>query len=96
MINGRMETIVVGKFHCGEVLRPIILAKRSIGMEILFKQLVNTLGLTIGLRVISCRHGLFNTKEGAKAMEEGRGELWSVIRNQLRGETKTMPDMITV
>jgi len=65
-------------------------------MEILLKRLVNTLSLTIGLGVISRRHGLFNTKEGTEAAEEGRSELGTAIGNQLQRETKTMPDVVTV
>ena len=59
-IDGRMMTDVMSEFSGGEVVSPIVLTNRTVSTKILFKFLVNTFGLTIGLGVISCAHGLLD------------------------------------
>src|SRR5882762_10267636 len=81
VIDGGMKAIVVRKLGSSEVTGPVILTDGSVGTEILLKRLVDTLSLTIGLGMISRRHGLFNTEEGTEATEEGGSKLRTVIRD---------------
>jgi len=59
-IDGRMMANVMSEFSGGEVVSPVVLTNRAVGMKILFKFLVNTFGLTISLGVISHAHGLLD------------------------------------
>jgi len=79
MINGGMKAVVVHELGRSEVMGPIVLTNGGIGTKILLKRLVDTLSLTIGLGVISRRHGLFNAEEGTEATEEGGSELGTAI-----------------
>ena len=79
MIDGGVKVIVVHELGHSEVTGPVVLTDGSIGTEILLERLVDTLSLTIGLGVISRRHGLFNTEEGTEATEEGGSKLGTAI-----------------
>jgi len=96
VIGGGVKAVVMCKLGCGEVAGPVVLTDGSIGSEILLEGLVDMLGLTIGLRVISSRHGLFNTEEGTEAAKESRSKLGAAIGDQFRRETEESPDVVTI
>ena len=79
VIDGGVKVVIVREFGRGEGTGPVILTDGSVGTEVLLKRLVDTLSLTIGLGVVSCRHGLFNTEEGTEAVEEGGSKLRAAI-----------------
>ena len=49
-----MDTIIIGKFHHGKEIHPIFLLVVDCTLEVLFEDLVDSLGLAIRLRVICC------------------------------------------
>src|SRR5882762_3041285 len=91
-----MVVDVVSKFSSGEVVSPVVLTNRAVGMKVLFQFLVNMFGLTIGLGVISCTHGLLDTEEFPEFIGEGGGELRAAIGDEFSREAKVLPDVITI
>ncbi len=67
--------VVVGELSQREQLRPVVLLVVAVGVEVLFKSLIDLLSLTIPFRMISRSEVEFHTKRCAKAVEEVRDEL---------------------
>ncbi len=67
--------VVVGELSQREQLGPVVLLVVAVGVEVLFKSLIDLLSLTIPFRMISRSEVEFHTKRCAEAVEEVRDEL---------------------
>ena len=58
------------------------------GPEDVFKAAVETFHEAVGLRVIGDSRAVLDMELGAKAVPEGRGELWAMVRGDSGGNAK--------
>ena len=61
--------------------------------EIDFEFLINSLSLTICLRVVGGGKGSLDTKESIELFGEGSSKLWATIGNDLTRETLMIPNV---
>jgi hypothetical protein len=83
-IAGIVFSMIMDEFCHGKMLDPIKRCRVAVGVEVSFKFLVQTFGLSISLGVICGGEGDFIVEESSKFFGEFRGELGTSIRDEVR------------
>ena len=92
-LSGCMRSVVVSEFGEREERNPIVLLVVDIDAKILFEDLVNSLGLSIGFGVVGCRKVRFDVEESGERFPEARNEVFSAIRDDVGGSAVFREDM---
>ena len=73
----------MGKFCMRDFVYPGAKVRPTEDLEVCFNFLIDMFCFTIRLRVVCSREGEVIVEEFSKFLGEGRGELWTTIRDDL-------------
>ena len=88
-----MRSIVVCKFGKGQEVDPVILLVVDVYPKVLFQDLVDLLGLPIGLWVVGGREIGLDTEQLAKRPPEARDEVLPAIGDNVCGGAMLCKDL---
>jgi len=88
--------IVVDKLSNREEITPVILLVVTIDSKILFQGLIDTLHLTVALRMVRSRSVSFDIEQVKRLAGELGDELCATIRDDVGRESMQSPDLATV
>ena len=83
-----MGAVIVGKFSRRDFVCPGTRVGPTEDPKVHFNLLVDAFGFTIRLEVVGSREGEIIVEEFAKLLGEGRGELWTMIRDNFVVKSK--------
>jgi hypothetical protein len=89
-----VDGVVVSELGAGQELLPIVLLVVAKGAEILLKDLVDTLGLTVGLRMERGRQVGLDVEEGQEATPEAGCEHFVSVGHDVCGEAVNAVDVL--
>ena len=81
------QSIVVGKFHKGQKVSPVVLLVVTIHIEVLFQILISSLSLAIPLWMVSRDEVEIDIQSLIEGMKEMRYKLWTPIRGDIREDS---------
>jgi hypothetical protein len=91
-----VDVVVVGELGCQQELVPVVLFVAHEDTDKLFKLLVDTFGLAVGLRIVSGGGSGFDTDKAPQFAGELSDELRTSVRNVLLGGSVVPPDVLVV